>query len=192
MNNPFLRYRYGGVVSPQQSSGLGSLFPVQRLRGGGTASGPGDPDPGGGSFGGIGKGAASMGQVADARAAAEAAARASYAPNTMDFNARQAADDAQAKDQGFLKTAWDSLFTKDPVDRTGLQAERDAASPGPDFDFLQNQAASGIAGLLPGVSSSPAGTEGGGSYYDAVRLAMITGITVPQAQAYLDSMYGTA
>ena len=41
MNNPFLRYRYGGVVSPQQSSGLGSLFPVQRLRGGGTASGPG-------------------------------------------------------------------------------------------------------------------------------------------------------
>ena len=39
MNNPFLRYRYGGVVSPQQSSGLGSLFPVQQLRGGGSVGG---------------------------------------------------------------------------------------------------------------------------------------------------------
>ena len=54
MNNPFLRYRYGGVVSPQQSSGLGSLFPVQRLRGGGGVGGTG-----GGAGGGVGGGGGS-------------------------------------------------------------------------------------------------------------------------------------
>jgi len=132
-------------------------------------------------------------QQAARNKAAEAASFNAHEAAMHDLNRQQqAARNKAAESTGFIENAWNSLFTKDLVDRTGFQAERDAASPGPDFDFLQNQAASGIAGLLPGVSDSPAGTGGESSYYDAVRLASITGITVAQAQAYLNSMYGTA
>ena len=110
--------------------------------------------------------------------------------NRQQQAARNKAAEA-AQNQGFISrliTSFSEPYSPDP----DSVVDRDAASPGPDFDFLQNQAASGIAGLLPGVSDSPAGTGGESSYYDAVRLASITGITVAQAQAYLNSMYGTA
>ena len=203
----------GHMLPVHEAFGL----PVQRFKGGGGVGG--GVGGGGGSFGrGIGDlgareatGAAeadasysrSASQRADTRAAlfatrraATEAAAANQRERTIhQINRQQQALQNQAVDAAAAEAAQNQGFLSrlfSPHTGGEFQAERDAASPGPDFDFLQNQAASGIAGLLPGVSSSPAGTEGGGSYYDAVRLAMITGITVPQAQAYLDSMYGTA
>ena len=154
-------------------------LPVQRFYSGGSAQsggreGPESPGSRGRGFGGGGGGSTSGSPL--------------NAP-THQVTVRTAAADAEdAQNQGFLSR----LLGLGPYTGGELQAQRDAASPGPDFDFLQNQAASGIAGLLPGVSDSPAGTGGESSYYDAVRLASITGITVPQALSYLNSMYGTA
>ena len=187
-------------------------LPVQRFYSGGSAQSggrEGSESPSSRGFGGGGGGGATGSPLnapthqANVRAAiadaAEARDKASFNAQmqaTVDLNRQQQAEQNKAaeaaKSTGFLENAWNSLFTKDRVDRTQAQERRDAASPGPDFDFLQNQAAPGIAGLLPGASSSTAGTGGDSSYYDAARLAMITGITVEQAQAYLDSMYGTA
>ena len=180
-----------GRESPGSRSSRGSLGGGGGPSAGSAGMATGDPT-GMAGLGAIGLGPPGQ-EARDARA--RAAARASYAPDTMDFNARLAADAARAsyapntmdfnarqKDKGFFS----------PYTGGELHNERAAASPGPDFDFLQNQAASGIAGLLPGVSDSPAGTGGESSYYDAVRLASITGITVPQALSYLNSMYGTA
>ena len=171
MNIPFLKYNYGGMVTPQSSQGIFGFLPVRRFSDGGSSSsgGFGGPDasmdggmgtPDGFSMGGDNTGTDGGGILGKAKGI------------LGDF-------------LGSFKTDLDSKFF-------GAEGLAKLGSPGQQggvgaAGFLQQQALPGIAGLLPGAAGAQ---SQGNSSYDAERLARITGITVPQAQAYLDSTYG--
>ena len=177
MNTPFLRYNYGGMVTPQSSQGIFGFLPVRRFNGGGISSSGGKS-----SAGGVGGPDSSM---AGGIGTPDGFSMGGDNTGTDGGGILGAAKGFLGDFLGSFKTDLDSKFF-------GAEGLAKLGSPGQQggvgaAGFLQQQALPGIAGLLPGAAGAQ---SQGNSSYDAERLARITGITVAQAQAYLDSMYG--
>ena len=179
MNIPFLKYNYGGMVTPQSSQGIFDFLPVPRFASGGMGHGSAD-GPGVGLGGNTG-GTSGIGAGLQSGPKGQNSGQLSSSAPEGSGNSITGAV------KGFL----DSFSTPLGPEFFGPQGIAKLSSPGQQGgvggNFLQQQALPGIAGLLPGAAGAQ---SQGNSSYDAERLARITGITVPQAQAYLDSTYG--
>ena len=156
------------MVTPQSSQGIFGFLPVRRFSDGGSSSSGGFGGPDASMDGGMGT------------------------PDGFSMGGDNTGTDGGGNSiTGAVKGFLDSFSTPLGPEFFGPQGIAKLSSPGQQGgvggNFLQQQALPGIAGLLPGAAGAQ---SQGNSSYDAERLARITGITVPQAQAYLDSTYG--